>query len=204
MIQLQLDHFRFGSEGIDGRCAVFKVEYGHQLVIDGVHSAQRCCVFIHHRNACLPAQVFPDFSFYANPGALVHAADFDFLILLELMVYIFLIVGDKVQPAFKNADGAEGTDVRLIILAGGEMLDIVIDLINRKTGGGTKYINQRDKDFVFSSLQEDNYRTSFYLFYASELLQLCLSILKLEKRDALFRRLPDAGSVRLRRLTCSD
>lgn len=34
------------------------------------------------------------------------------------------------------------------------MLDIVIDLINRKTGGGTKYINQRDKDFLFSSLHE--------------------------------------------------
>lgn len=41
------------------------------------------------------------------------------------------------------------------------MLDIVIDLINSKTGGGTKYINQRDKDFVFSSLQEDNYRRQF-------------------------------------------
>lgn len=41
------------------------------------------------------------------------------------------------------------------------MLDIVIDLINRKTGGGTKYINKRDKDFVFSSLQEDNYRRQF-------------------------------------------
>ena len=41
------------------------------------------------------------------------------------------------------------------------MLDIVIDLINRKTGGGTKYINQRDKDFVYSSLQEDNYRRLF-------------------------------------------
>lgn len=41
------------------------------------------------------------------------------------------------------------------------MLDIVIDLINRKTGGGTKYINQRDKDFVFASLQEDNYRRKF-------------------------------------------
>lgn len=38
------------------------------------------------------------------------------------------------------------------------MLDIVIDLINRKTGGGTKYINQRDKDFLYSSLQEDSYR----------------------------------------------
>lgn len=41
------------------------------------------------------------------------------------------------------------------------MLDVVIDLINRKTGGGTKYINQRDKYFVFSSLQEDNYRRQF-------------------------------------------
>lgn len=41
------------------------------------------------------------------------------------------------------------------------MLDIVIDLINRKTGGGTKYINQRDKDFLFSSLQEENYRRNF-------------------------------------------
>ena len=34
------------------------------------------------------------------------------------------------------------------------MLDVVIDLINQKTGGGTKYINQRDKDFLFSSLHE--------------------------------------------------
>ena len=41
------------------------------------------------------------------------------------------------------------------------MLDVVIDLINRKTGGGTKYINQRDKDFVFASLQEENYRRQF-------------------------------------------
>ena len=41
------------------------------------------------------------------------------------------------------------------------MLDVVIDLINRKTGGGTKYINQRDKDFIGSSLQEENYRRQF-------------------------------------------
>ena len=41
------------------------------------------------------------------------------------------------------------------------MLDIVIDLINRKTGGGTKYIDQRDRDYVFSSLQEDSYRRQF-------------------------------------------
>lgn len=41
------------------------------------------------------------------------------------------------------------------------MLDIVIDLINRKTGGATKYINQRDKDFISAFLQEDNYRRQF-------------------------------------------
>ena len=41
------------------------------------------------------------------------------------------------------------------------ILDIVIDLINQKTGGSTKYINQRDKDFISASLQEDNYRRQF-------------------------------------------
>ena len=35
------------------------------------------------------------------------------------------------------------------------MLNIVIDIINQKTGGSTKYINQRDKDFLSASLQED-------------------------------------------------
>ena len=41
------------------------------------------------------------------------------------------------------------------------ILDIVIDLINKKTGGGTKYINQRDKDYIGSALQEENYRRRF-------------------------------------------
>lgn len=41
------------------------------------------------------------------------------------------------------------------------MLDVVIDVINQKTGGGSKYINQRDGDFLFASLQEDNYRRKF-------------------------------------------
>ena len=41
------------------------------------------------------------------------------------------------------------------------ILDVVIDLINRKTGGGTKYINQRDKDYIHASIQEDNYRRQF-------------------------------------------
>ena len=30
------------------------------------------------------------------------------------------------------------------------ILDIVIDTINQRTGGGTKYINQRDEDFLMA------------------------------------------------------
>ncbi len=41
------------------------------------------------------------------------------------------------------------------------ILDIVIDTINKKTGGSTKYINQRDEDFVISYFQEENYRKEF-------------------------------------------
>ena len=41
------------------------------------------------------------------------------------------------------------------------ILDIVIDTINKRTGGGTKYINQRDEDFVISYFQEENYRKEF-------------------------------------------
>ncbi len=41
------------------------------------------------------------------------------------------------------------------------MLNIVIDLINQKTGGSTKYINQRDRDFLGAYLQEDDYRKEF-------------------------------------------
>ncbi len=41
------------------------------------------------------------------------------------------------------------------------ILDIVIDTINQKTGGGTKYINQRDEEFLTSWFEEENYRKQF-------------------------------------------
>ncbi|HQN71880.1 MAG TPA: DNA-binding protein [bacterium] len=41
------------------------------------------------------------------------------------------------------------------------ILDIVIDTINIRTGGGTKYINQRDEDFILSYFEEENYRKQF-------------------------------------------
>jgi len=41
------------------------------------------------------------------------------------------------------------------------ILDIVLDTINRRTGGGTKYINQRDEDFIQSAFIEENYRKQF-------------------------------------------
>lgn len=41
------------------------------------------------------------------------------------------------------------------------MLDIVIDIINKKSGGQTKYINQREESFLLSSFHEENYRKKF-------------------------------------------
>lgn len=41
------------------------------------------------------------------------------------------------------------------------ILDIVIDVINEKAGGSTKYINQRDEEFLNSWFNEENYRKEF-------------------------------------------
>ena len=41
------------------------------------------------------------------------------------------------------------------------MLDIVIDFINKKAGGHTKYINQRDEDFIVNIIKEEDYRIEF-------------------------------------------
>lgn len=41
------------------------------------------------------------------------------------------------------------------------ILDIVMDSINQKLGGNTKYINQREEEFLSSALKEHNYRKEF-------------------------------------------
>ncbi len=43
----------------------------------------------------------------------------------------------------------------------GIILDIVLDTINKRTGGSTKYINQRDEDFILSYYKEESYRKEF-------------------------------------------
>jgi hypothetical protein len=42
-----------------------------------------------------------------------------------------------------------------------KILDIVIDTLNEKAGGSTKYINQRDEDFLNAILKEPHYRKEF-------------------------------------------
>jgi hypothetical protein len=42
-----------------------------------------------------------------------------------------------------------------------KVLDIVIDSINNKIGGSTKYINQRDEDFLIAIFKEPKYRKEF-------------------------------------------
>ncbi|MDO3693971.1 DNA-binding protein [Wenyingzhuangia sp. chi5] len=41
------------------------------------------------------------------------------------------------------------------------ILDIVIDTINKKLGGNTKYINQREEEFLSSAIKEHSYRQEF-------------------------------------------
>jgi len=41
------------------------------------------------------------------------------------------------------------------------ILDIVIDVLNKKLGGKTKFINQREEDFLPSAIREFNYRQEF-------------------------------------------
>lgn len=41
------------------------------------------------------------------------------------------------------------------------MLDIVIDTVNIKAGGSTKYVNQRDGDFLIAIIKEPHYRKEF-------------------------------------------
>ncbi len=41
------------------------------------------------------------------------------------------------------------------------MLDIVIDTIAQRTGGSTKYINQRDPDYLLADFQQVRYRKEF-------------------------------------------
>ena len=41
------------------------------------------------------------------------------------------------------------------------MLDLVIDVIAEKAGGHTKYINQRDQDYLPAAYMEDSYRKQF-------------------------------------------
>jgi hypothetical protein len=41
------------------------------------------------------------------------------------------------------------------------ILNVVIDVLNKKLGGSTKYINQREEEFVPAAIREINYRMEF-------------------------------------------
>ena len=41
------------------------------------------------------------------------------------------------------------------------MLNIVIDVLNKKIGGATKYLNQREEEFLPSAIREYNYRQEY-------------------------------------------
>lgn len=53
------------------------------------------------------------------------------------------------------AESKKAKDIR------SKILDIVIDTINEKTGGGTKYINRQDADYLPAAIRESKYRKEF-------------------------------------------
>lgn len=44
-----------------------------------------------------------------------------------------------------------------------KILDIVIETTNERTGGGTKYINRKDSDYLPTVIRESKYRKEFTL-----------------------------------------
>ncbi len=76
-----------------------------------------------------------------DPGNICQLGLFDFRAFLNLAMLL--------------SESEKARALRLL------MLDIVIDLINSPTGGGTKYLDQQDKDCLGSALQEVNHRRQF-------------------------------------------
>lgn len=91
--------------------------------------------------ACIAEQNVPDINVGNISNRIPRIAIFDFRAFLNLSMLL--------------VESAPAKSLRQI------MLDIVIDIINQKSGGATKYINQRDSEFLGSFLQEENYRREF-------------------------------------------
>ena len=76
-----------------------------------------------------------------------------------------IIKGTRLKGFIEAASLFNAAGIDIGIIASNVVLLLIIpmsiDLVNKKTGGATKYINQRDKDFLHSYLQEDDYRREF-------------------------------------------
>lgn len=89
-----------------------------------------------------------------------------------------------------------------------KILDIVIDSINQRTGGNTKYLNQRDTDYLTSAIKEHKYRKEFtsalndyldmgnykYALYTDKIYQYIFKERAKEYRDIL--KLKQSDSIR--------
>jgi len=90
---------------------------------------------------CVDKQGVPDINVGKISNRTPQLAVFDFRAFLNMAM---LLVESSVARSFRQV-----------------VLDIVIDCINQKSGGRTKYINQRDSEFIGAFLQEENYRREF-------------------------------------------
>lgn len=91
--------------------------------------------------SCIINQHVPDINVGSISNKTSQIAIFDFRSFLNIAMLL--------------VESENAKELRKIIL------DIVIDFVNQRTGGSTKYINQRDQEFLSSFLQEENYRKEF-------------------------------------------
>jgi len=90
------------------------------------------------------------------------------LTLKEMYVDEMYFVDIKKAPSLGVFDFRAFLNLSMLITESGKakllrqvILDIVIDTINKRTGGATKYVNQRDEDFIIAYFEEENYRKEF-------------------------------------------
>lgn len=110
-----------------------------ELILNGyeILTGQRLKAFLQ----CVSEQDVPDINVGNISNRTPQISIFDFRAFLNL--------------AMLMTESEEAKSLRQVIL------DIVIDFVNKRTYGGTKYINQRDQDFIASFLNGEDYHKEF-------------------------------------------
>ena len=118
------------------RNRILKVKNFGVVVIRGIHGLEARIVF-EHVDLRFTAVVTDERTGDTQPliAFLVHGADFDLAVFLDLLGAVLRLASLDVELALENFDGAEGTDTRLVAVDRGEeigtaFLDKILDFFH--------------------------------------------------------------------------